>query len=84
MSQQLFDKISNFSKKDGLKIQAEQLEVWETILNENVFKVVKKEAETRNKELSDDVSGYLVWRGTEIDNFVYNYALKLHRSNKSL
>jgi hypothetical protein len=65
------------SIKDALAIQAEQIEQWKTILNDKTIKVLTQEAATRNQETMDNEwsTGYDVWRGTSIDEFLANYKI---------
>jgi proline dehydrogenase len=65
------------SIKDALVIQAEQIEEWKTILNDETIKVLTEEAAKQNKVLMlvEDATGFDVWRGTDIDNFLANYKI---------
>jgi hypothetical protein len=65
-----------FTQEDGIAIQAQQIQIWKIVLNEKVFDIVVNESIVRNKMLSPEDDGYAVWRGTDIDSFIYNYAMK--------
>lgn len=62
--------------KEGLEIQAKQLAEWETKLKPEVFEIVKKHCEEKNRQLHHNKSGFNVFRGEDINVFIRNLKIK--------
>lgn len=71
-----------FTKADGLKVQAEQMAEWKSVLKPVVFKALQVAVVEANLKLTSD-KGSDVKRGTSLDNWVGNYRLG-HRNHKLL
>ena len=71
-----------FTMVDALAIQERHLSQWEIVLKPDVVIAMRQEASRQNKALAKakDANPYDVWRGTEIDCFVMNYAGKIYQS----
>lgn len=69
-----------FTREEALKIQTDQIEEWSLILKPEIIEIVKKEAEKHN--LIDTGNSFDVWRGTDISQFIENYAGKLYYMRK--
>lgn len=54
----------------GLAIQRQQLDKWKQMLREEFHQALEDETSRQNQ--SNYADGYAVWRGGEIDNFVFN------------
>ena len=61
---------------EGLDIQHEQILEWSTKLNATCYIALCKEAAQQNMKLTEKSTGYNVWRGVDIDNFVSDWTLK--------
>lgn len=61
------------SLKEGLDIQLEQLKQWKDRLSACCLFDLLIEANHRNTCLPPDATGYDVWRGTHITNFICNW-----------
>ena len=59
-----------FTVKEGLEIQAKHLAFWKAILKPEYYNQLKAEADKRNAKGYS--SGYDVFRGTDLVNFVMN------------
>ena len=57
----------------GLLIQREQLDDWRTKLNSECYLALETRAQAHNAKLGADTSGFDVWRGTDIDQFIGNW-----------
>jgi hypothetical protein len=61
----------DFYVQDGIDIQTEQLLYWKKILNKKTYLSLLAEVAKQNK--SDDLkTGYDVFRGMSLENFVMN------------
>ena len=58
---------------DGLTIQHEQMLEWSTKLNAQCYIALRDRAANQNQKLSENASGFDVWRGTDMDEFVNNW-----------
>lgn len=61
-----------FSLAEGLNIQDKQFKQWSTKLKPEVAERLHREIIEQNRTLPSDACGYDVWRGTEMDAFLYN------------
>lgn len=57
----------NFTRENGIKIQTDQLQIWESVLKEEAFIKLQKEVQSTNGEAED---GFDICRGEEIDNIL--------------
>lgn len=64
----------NLTLQDGLNIQKEDLARWKKILSVKAFKALKKVCDESNKRLHPEMSGYMVFRGRDLDKHVVNMA----------
>lgn len=63
----------HLSKEQGLEIQRLQLADWKLRLNTACYEALVAQAQLRNELLEDDASGYDVWRGCNMDEFIMNW-----------
>lgn len=70
-------KTNQLTKKGGLLIQAEQIARYKFVLNSVAFELLRDKAGQMNSKLPPDATGYDVWRGTSMDCFIQNLAIKL-------
>lgn len=66
------EKTDNFTVEQGIKIQSEQLALYEMVLKPNYF-ILLKYATTKDNHKSR--TGYDVVRGVQIDNILHNIML---------
>jgi len=66
-------KPTTLSVENGIKIQQKQLREWKTKLIPQVYKALKERAEQDNHLAK---SGYDIFRGSNLDNFIANYKVK--------
>ena len=76
MKNEIRRKSGLFSKEEGLEIQKEQILKWGPKLSEKIFAALAAEKDRRNSLLNENSSGYDVWRGTSIDEFIANWTPK--------
>ena len=69
-----------FTRADGLKVQASQLKEWKSVLKPTVYKALEAAVMAANTKLTGD-NGYDVCRGTDLNNWVGNYMCG-HRNHK--
>ena len=62
----------NFTKEEGLVIQARQLKEFKSILTEPAFEVLEKLVTVRNKDAYD---GFDLIRGEQIDEILHNQVI---------
>lgn len=62
-----------FTVLDGLHIQAEDLARWRKKLNAEVYTALKMEVDHKNFDLSENATGYDVFRGQSLTEFVLNF-----------
>lgn len=65
-------KNNTFTVEEGLKIQAEHLTQWETILIPEVYEALEEYAKRKNNEAK---TGYDICRGSDLDFYINNYML---------
>lgn len=56
----------------GLKIQNQQLAQWKKVLKAAVYRRLYCEAKTHNSKMEAGATGYDVWRGSDLDQFIAN------------
>ena len=61
-----------FTKAEGLRVQAEQMKFWRSILKPSVYNKLVAYVASENLKLTGD-DGYQVMRGTDLDSWVKNY-----------
>lgn len=64
---------SKFTITDGLTLQFNGLAEWKKKLNTKVFKALEAECHEQNKLLSDNDSGFQVFRGQQLTTFIENF-----------
>lgn len=69
-----------FTREEALKIQTDQIEELSFILKPEIIEILKNEAAKHNS--IDTGNPFDIWRGTDIENFVMNYAGKLYYLRK--
>jgi hypothetical protein len=69
--------MSDFTIQDGLAVQTEHLLRWQKLLKPEVYKKVYEKAQQMNTYLRESNSGYSVWRGTFIDNYILNLSFEI-------
>ena len=57
---------------EGLEIQKQQLVRWSMLLKPSIQAMLEAEAVRQNRTLNNRCSGYDVWRGCDMQNFVLN------------
>jgi len=72
-----------FTVADAIKIQQQQLLQWKSVLKPEKYDLLQQHATEMNKEIIDTVGelskGYNVFRGQEIDMFIYNTLMKMDK-----
>lgn len=72
-----------FTVADAIKIQNQQLAEWKTVLKPEKFDLLQQHATMMNAEIisTEGISsiGYNVFRGQEIDMFIYNTLMKMDK-----
>jgi hypothetical protein len=61
------------SLQDGLRIQNSQMDEWRKKLNYRCFKSLNAKVQEANFSLGDHSTGFDVFRGTDIEQFVLNW-----------
>jgi len=62
------------SKREGLIIQTANLEAWHKVLKPEIFELLITKANRENDRLKRGQTGYDVWRGQAIDDWVKQIA----------
>lgn len=62
----------NFTKEEGLMVQARQLKEFKAILTEPAFEVLEKLVTVKNKDAYD---GFDLIRGEQIDEILHNQVI---------
>lgn len=63
-----------FTLDKGLQIQAQQVARWKELLRVEHHAALDAEVQRQNNLIpSDATTGDVIWRGTDIDNFVFNH-----------
>lgn len=65
-----------FTQKDGLRTQTQQLQQWGKILKDKVYAALIREANKQNNLLKPNDDGYKVWRGTDMEMYIHNTLMK--------
>ena len=65
-------KNNTFTVEEGLKIQAEHLTQWKTILISEVYEALEEYTKRNNNKAK---TGYDVCRGSDLDFYINNYML---------
>lgn len=65
-----------FNRLAGITVQAEQIARWATVLQPHLADKLTDEAIKRNDKLTAKSTGFDVWRGGQIDEFVHNYLMR--------
>jgi hypothetical protein len=73
-------KTDEFTKADGLKVQAAQLAEWKSVLKPAVFKALTAAVNEANAGITSN-RGSDVKRGVDLNNWVGNYMCG-HRNHK--
>lgn len=66
---------SEFTVADGIRVQRQQLAEWQTVLKPDVYKILEELATKDNDKAKD---GYGIVRGSELNNYVQNLAIKFY------
>lgn len=61
-----------FTVEEGIAIQTENLKCLEKVLNAYAYNRLSEKIERENKKLTADSSGYDVFRGQALTNFIDN------------
>jgi len=64
--------MKNYTINDGLKVQSENIVSWANVLNEKALRLLREKVDEENKKLTANSSGYDVFRGSDITNFIEN------------
>lgn len=66
----------NFTISKGIEVQQTDLAAWRTILSAEAYMALWNECERQNAELEEcsDATGYDVFRGQHLTEFVTNFA----------
>ena len=64
---------AKFTLEEGLLVQFNHLAIWKRKLNKKCFDALAAECLAQNKLLSDKDSGFQVFRGQSLDNFIANW-----------
>lgn len=79
--------VKTFNLAAGFATQAQQLKEWQSILKEEVFAKLQNHCKELNEKLIEGTatdcwgkllpqSGYSVFRGTDMDNWIHNNLVK--------
>lgn len=63
-----------FTVKKGLEIQEEDIRRWSFILTPKAIEALRAQQKKENAELDNRHTGYDVWRGDSITNWVCNHS----------
>ncbi|HEX7904837.1 MAG TPA: hypothetical protein VF487_13255 [Chitinophagaceae bacterium] len=67
-----------FTLKEAFAIQKDQLNDWKTILKDEIYLMLMAECQKRNRDVIDP---FEVFRGTDMDQFIYNYMYEIRNKN---
>lgn len=60
-----------FTVAEGIKFQSRDLLKWKMVLSSTAYARLEQHAQKENDKLTDVNSGYDVFRGQDLDNFMY-------------
>lgn len=63
---------ATFTVQDGIDIQTANLAFWRAVLNDEAYNLLKMKCEAENAALPPDATGYDVFRGQDLDNYLQN------------
>jgi len=72
-----------FNLESGIIVQKSQLKTWSYILNDLAYNELSNKCEEMNEKLRAEVcnDGYKVFRGSDMDNFIKNFAITLRNND---